>query len=172
MGFLSIINIAMMFVILELGATCGATTIDQEEDLTEEDLRRIAEEYENGPPGAQFNIGNAYDLYFKNYTEAERWYRKAAENGHTAAQNNLGNIYLKENNYQEALKWYRQAASNDVKLKYNLGLMYLHGKGVQTNIKKGLRLVILAAQADGAMAQYRFGSIMNDTRDTKMRIIG
>ena len=164
MRFLSIIKIAMMFVILELGAMCGATTIDQEEDLTEEDLRRIAEKYENGPPGAQFEIGTMYDLYFKNYKEAVKWYKKAAEKGHAAAQNNLGNIYLKENNYQESLKWYRQAASNDVKLKYNLGLMYLHGKGVQTNIKKGLRLVILAAQADGTMAQYKFGSIMNENK--------
>lgn len=162
MRFLSIIKIAMMFVILELGAMCGATTIDQEEELTEEDLRRIAEEYENGPPAAQFEIGSAYDLYFKNYTEAERWYRKAAENDHTAAQNNLGNIYLKEDNYQEALKWYRKAASKDGKLNYNLGLMYIYGKGVETNIKKGLRLVILSAQEDDAMAQYKFGNIMND----------
>ena len=158
---LSMLKIAM-FVILVLGAVCRATTIDQEEALTEEDLRRIAEEYEDGPPAAQFDIGSAYDLVFKNYTEAERWYRKAAEKGHTAAQNNLGNIYRKEDNYQEALKWYRKAASKDGKLNYNLGLMYIYGKGVETNIKKGLRLVISAAQEDGAMAQYEFGNIMND----------
>ncbi|MBO7321300.1 MAG: sel1 repeat family protein, partial [Bacteroidales bacterium] len=50
----------------------------------------------------------------KNYTEAVKWYRKAADKGHLDAQYNLGNRYYNgegvEKNYTEAVKWYRKAA--------------------------------------------------------------
>jgi TPR repeat protein len=49
----------------------------------------------------------------KNLALALRWYRKAADLGHAAAQNRLGWMYEKgegvEMDYSEALKWYRRA---------------------------------------------------------------
>ncbi len=49
----------------------------------------------------------------KNLPLALRWYRKAADLGHAAAQNRLGWMYEKgegvEMDYSEALKWYRRA---------------------------------------------------------------
>ena len=48
------------------------------------------------------------------YTEAEKWYRKAAEQGHLGSQIKLGDIYHSEqykySDYAEAAKWYRKAA--------------------------------------------------------------
>jgi len=44
----------------------------------------------------------------KNYEEAVRWYRKAAEQGDADVQNNLGGLYFYgygvEQNYKEAIK--------------------------------------------------------------------
>jgi TPR repeat protein len=52
-----------------------------------------------------------------NTAEAPRWYRKAAEQGHAAAQFNLGSMYengegglAKE---AEAARWYRKAAEQN-----------------------------------------------------------
>ena len=64
------------------------------------------------------NIGNDYysgnNGKDRDYSEALKWYRKAAEQGISSAQYNLGRMYekgrgvLKDKN--EALKWYKQAA--------------------------------------------------------------
>ena len=50
----------------------------------------------------------------KNYSEAVKWYRKAAEQGDTFAHYNLGVCYDNgqgvNKDYTEAVKWYRKAA--------------------------------------------------------------
>jgi len=51
----------------------------------------------------------------RNYAEAIKWYRKAAEQGHAIAQKNLGTMYSKgkgvRQNYVRAHKWFSLAAS-------------------------------------------------------------
>ena len=60
--------------------------------------------------GYCFNKGVKMD-----YTEAAKWYRKAAEQGDADAQNNLGLCYERgqgvPEDYEEAVKWYRKAAA-------------------------------------------------------------
>ena len=50
----------------------------------------------------------------KDYAEAVKWYRKAAEQGDAEAQFNLGLMYADgegvPKDYAEAVKWYRKAA--------------------------------------------------------------
>ena len=50
----------------------------------------------------------------QDYSEALRWFRKSAEQGNDAGQNNLGYMYLNgygvSKDYTEAVKWYRKAA--------------------------------------------------------------
>ena len=56
------------------------------------------------------------DDYYQsgNYTEAVKWYRKAADQGHAGAQKSLGYCYHMgkgvTQSYSEAVKWYRKAA--------------------------------------------------------------
>jgi TPR repeat protein len=74
----------------------------------------------------------------QNYAEAMKWYRKAADQGNAAAQNNLGVMYDEgqgvPQNYAEAMKWYRKAADRGFdKAQYNLGNMYKNGQGVPQN---------------------------------------
>lgn len=51
----------------------------------------------------------------KNYEEAVKWYRKAAEQGNPVAQNSLAYCYEKgkgiTKNIDEAITWYRKAAN-------------------------------------------------------------
>lgn len=61
----------------------------------------------------------------KNYTEAVKWYRKAAEQGHAAAQNNLANCYKNGQGVTKdmikAIEWYKKAAAQgDESAKENL----------------------------------------------------
>ena len=50
----------------------------------------------------------------QDYKKAVEWYRKAAEQGHADAQNNLGFMYYTgqgvEQDYKKAVEWYRKAA--------------------------------------------------------------
>jgi TPR repeat protein len=68
----------------------------------------------------QFKLGHMYDNgngVEKNYKEAVKWYRLAAEQGNSNAQTNLGVMYEfgngVEKNYKEAVKWYRLAAEQE-----------------------------------------------------------
>lgn len=81
----------------------------------------------------------AYDAM--QHADAVRWYRKAAEQGHAQAQNELSYCYdeghgVKEDSV-EAVKWYQKAVSqNNVDAYYNLVLNYLHGTGVTMDLKE------------------------------------
>ena len=51
----------------------------------------------------------------KNFIEAAKWYRKAAEQGHVKSQNNLGIMYEEgegvPQDYTQSVYWYRNAAA-------------------------------------------------------------
>uniref|UniRef100_A0A914V047 Sel1 repeat family protein n=1 Tax=Plectus sambesii TaxID=2011161 RepID=A0A914V047_9BILA len=72
------------------------------------------------------------------YEEAEKWYRKAAEQEDATAQYQLGLMYEHgmgvPQSSEEAVKWYKKAAEQgDEKAQYNLGLMYKKGKEKLSN---------------------------------------
>jgi len=62
---------------------------------------------------AQLLLGFIYEEG-KNYAEAAKWYRLAADQGDAGAQYNLGTMYDfgrgVRQNYAEAVRWYRFAA--------------------------------------------------------------
>lgn len=75
----------------------------------------------------------------KEYADAVRLFRKAAEQGYAPAQWKLGLCYdLGEGvakNKEEAIRWYRKAADQGyANAQYNLGVCYQYGVGVQNNI--------------------------------------
>ena len=85
--------------------------------------------------------------------EAARWYRKAAEQGHTSAQYNLGLIYaygegMSEND-AEAVKWLRKAAEGGppYRFGYNkLFLMYAYGDGLPKDHTEAMKWFRRAAE--------------------------
>lgn len=85
-------------------------------------------------PEEMYQIGSS--LYEqKNYQEALKWYKKAAEGGLIDAQSELGFMYLKGEgvtvNKTEAIRWLSNAGqSGDVMAQYTLGYMYKNGDGI------------------------------------------
>ena len=83
-------------------------------------------------PVPEYNLGRMYangEGVPKDFVEAVKWYRLAAEQGVAYAQYNLGYMYSSgegvPKDFVEAVKWYRLAAEQGVAYaQYNLGLMY------------------------------------------------
>ena len=80
----------------------------------------------------------------KNYTEAVKWYRKAAEQGHAEAQYKLGFCYKYgdgvEENLTEAAKWYTKAAEQGkATAQFYLAEMYEKGEGVDKDIAEAVK---------------------------------
>ena len=84
-----------------------------------------------------YNKGKEY-FNNKNYTEAVKWYRKAAEQGLADAQFSLGDCYPEgegvTQNMTEAVKWFRKAAEQGLAdAQFALGACYQSGTGVTQN---------------------------------------
>ncbi len=98
------------------------------------------------------------------YATAVRLMRPLAEQGDTAAQNNLGLMYSNgqgvPQDYAEAMKWYRIAAEQgDATGQSNLGFMYAKGQGVPQDYVKALKWYRLAAQQGADAAQNGLGKM-------------
>lgn len=96
------------------------------------------------------------------YQEAYRWYQKAAEQGDSYAQYDIGWLFdnglgVKENK-REAVKWFKRAASkNNVDAIYRLGLCYYFANGVGMDRREALKLFRKAAKDNHAGAICKIG---------------
>jgi TPR repeat protein len=96
------------------------------------------------------------------HTEAVRRLRKAAEQGHAAAQSSLGWMYEQgrgvPKDEKEAARWYRAAAEQgDAQGQFLLALMYRNGRGVAQDHAQALTWCRKAAEQGYAMAQNDLG---------------
>ena len=71
----------------------------------------------------------------RDYSEAARWYRQAAEQGIAVAQTALATLYTKGSgvaqDLPEAVRWYRKAAEQGfAPALHELGALYAEGRGV------------------------------------------
>ena len=117
---------------------------------------------------AQFYLARIYDEggygVSKDPAAAVLWYRKAADQGSGAAQNNLGVAYKHgegvTKDYAEAVKWYRKSAENgDDYGQVNLGEMYMSGLGVEENKVEAMKWYRLSAAQGQERAQYKLGEM-------------
>jgi TPR repeat protein len=129
-----------------------------------EDLKAKAS---HGDVVAQCNLGYRYEKgngVAQDYTEALKWYRRAAKQGQASAQCNLGQLYYRGNgvrtNLAEALKWFLKAANqDDASAQYNLGIIYDLGQGVKMNHAESLEWFLKAGNHGLAEAQYDLGCL-------------
>lgn len=106
-----------------------------------------------GLPEEQYILGNLHykgDGVPQDYTEAAKWYLKAADQGHTNSQYMLGSMHDRGDgmppNYIEAVAWYRKAAENGhISAQLELGRKYATGKGVPQNYAEAYVWFSLAA---------------------------
>jgi TPR repeat protein len=114
---------------------------------------------------AQSSVGEMYfsgEEVAKDYTQAAKWSRKAAEQGDAAAQTLLGLLYAigegVPRDYAQAASWYRKAAEQgDANAQYNLGLLYYRGNGVFQDYSQAAFWFHKAAMQGYADAQYNLG---------------
>lgn len=95
----------------------------------------------------------------KRYDEAVDWYRKAAEQGHDGAQNNLGYLYHNgegvTQDFAEAMKWYRKAAEHgNADAQNSLGIRYYNGDGVKQDFAEAVKWWRKAAEQGHINAQF------------------
>ncbi len=102
---------------------------------------------------------SAYNRF--DFAEAERLFRRAAEQGHAKAQNNLGAMYRKGEGVPqddaEGVKWLRKAAEQGhVNAQNNLGVNYLRGEGVpQDYVQAHMWFNLAGAQGDKQAVKNR-----------------
>lgn len=115
---------------------------------------------------AHFRMGQKFetgDGFLLDMTEAAKWYRLAADQGHAGAQSNLGRLYMAgqgvEKNQDEAIGLYRLAAEHGLaEAQYNLAVSYLKGEGVEKNSAEAAKWLKLAAEQGLALAQNTLGT--------------
>ena len=94
----------------------------------------------------------------QNYTEAMRWYRAAADQGHAQAQLHVGNLYTDgegvTRDHEEALRWFRKAADQgDNEALNNIGWFYLSGWGISQDYGLAMEWFRKAADKGNEVAQ-------------------
>jgi uncharacterized protein len=102
----------------------------------------------------------------RDYVEAAKWYRQAADNGSVYSQSMLGAMYAQGEGLpqddEEAARWFRSAAENGHNgARFALARAFLMGQGVPQSDNDGARWMIAAAENGHAEAQW-FLAIMYD----------
>ncbi len=105
----------------------------------------------------------------RDYTEAARLLRQAADQGHAGAQNQLGFMYRTgqgvTRNDSEAVRYFRLSADQGYAFgQYNLGVLYGDGIGVTRSDTEAVRLYRLAAGRGHAGAQAALGYMYQNGR--------
>ena len=139
---------------------------------------------EMGQQEAQCFLG---DWYYHGETglavdmnEANRWWRRAADQGECYAQYKVGLAYDfakgMEEDKKEAVKWYKRAVSKEyVPAIYRLGCCYYFGNGVRKNQKEALKYFRRAAKYDYADAVcmigdfYYLGHVVDEDEEEAMK---
>jgi TPR repeat protein len=103
-----------------------------------------------------FQLGRAYHAD-RNYTEAMRFYRQAADSGITGGFNNMGLMYMAglgvPKDYSEAERLYRKAAeAGNTNATVNLGRLYVQGFGVAKDYNEAVRLFRKASDSGNVAA--------------------
>jgi TPR repeat protein len=129
-------------------------------------LTALREKAMAGDMASQSALGFYFEIR-QEFEQAVSWFRKAADQGHPKAQNQLGLAYALgvgvPQDYAEAMSWYRKsAAQNDVKAQNNLGVMYDTGLGVPQDYAEAVSWYRKAADQGDAFAQNNVG-VMFDT---------
>ena len=110
----------------------------------------------------------AFNAYQEgNYADALRIWRRLAEAGDAAAQNNLGMMYFHskgvEQDLAQASKWFQKSLNQGyIFSKLNLGIMYAHGQGVEKNIFYAYQLLSEAAALEVPRAQQNLDKLCRE----------
>ena len=141
--------------------------------VTELDVAQLRVLAERGEADAQSELGGRYEAgregVERDYGEAVTWYRRAAEQGHAAAQAFLGFLYSRGRGVgqddAEAVRWYRRSAEQGHPLgQVNLGVMYSAGRNVGQDFREAVRWYRRSAEQGHPLGQNNLGVMYRDGR--------
>ena len=151
---------------------CGDCSAEYERQLSDNGTSLVLKIDDLQEPDDDFRLGGSeecscpgniiFDNDNKDYKEAVKWVKKAAEQGVAGAQYNLGDCYYNgngvEQNYKEAVKWFKRAAEQGHALaQYELGFCYYVGNGVKQDYAEAVKWYQKAAEQGDVKAQYKLG---------------
>jgi anti-anti-sigma factor len=122
---------------------------------------------EQGDVDAQFQIGGRYaegNGVDEDFSEALRWYHRAADANHAEAQYALGTAYAYgmkvPHDYEKALEWFKKAAEQGhVEAQYNLGMSFCHGLAGEPDLARAAKWYQRAADAGHSEAQLALADL-------------
>ena len=138
------------------------TPLDVRDDYVEE-LTQLAED---GERYAQYFLGKLYrdgGLLTPDDEQAEKWFRRSAENGLDCASYALGRLLQSQGSMEEAVGWYEHAITQGNEYaEYRLAKLYLTGKGVPKDADRALELLEASAEQGNQYAEYVLGKLYLD----------
>jgi len=129
-----------------------------------------------GNATAQLWLANMYRRGYgvkRNYAEAARWYRAAAEQGEPSAMYNYA-VHLRDGvgvtaDAAEASRWFQRGAeSGHPESMLNLGLRYFHGRGVDRDEVLGYAWVYKAAGKANVQAIRRRNALEEEMSEDEI----
>ncbi|KAF9281760.1 hypothetical protein BGZ88_011414 [Linnemannia elongata] len=104
-------------------------------------------------------VPRSFDVTQECLTAVDR-HRKAADQGDSTAQCNIGVLYFVVQNYYQAMNWYRKAAKQgDAAAQRNIGNLYHQGLGMSQDYAEAMTWYRKAAEQGDAAAQYNIGNL-------------
>jgi TPR repeat protein len=118
-----------------------------------------------------YQIGYDYSQEGRN-DDAFEWMKRAADGGHSAAQNNIGLSYLHglgiQKDDKEAFKWFEKSAKQNFSYAQSeLAMLYYKGTGVMQNSQLAQDWWLSAAHQEDEYAQYNLASLMLERGEIK-----
>lgn len=148
-----------------LAADKEVSVISKPQEFPSDDFAQLKHRADTGVTNAMVELGNCYRQgkgVGTNYTDAVKWYRKAAELGNTHGMIYLGSCFVYGfgvgKNKIEAVKWFRKAADlGDANAMYLLGGCYETGEGILKDEAEAVKWWRKAGELGNAQAMVCLG---------------
>ena len=145
---------------------------------------QLAEKYENlaggihriDADGRQYDEDCPAEDQARFLSEAVKWYRAAAEQGHDMAQCFLGNCYFSgrgvDKNVENAVRWLQKSAEQDNSIaQRDLAFSYLKGDGVEKDVIEAVKWFRVLAEKGYSEAQLNLGVIFLVGNDVEKDVV-
>lgn len=147
-------SLKTILLVLLVTVVVGVVPVQAKETHAADDPQTMAllAEAKAGEPGAQYLLGFMYaegQGLKQDFSEAVKWYTKAANQGHAGAQLMLGMMYgegraVKKDD-RKAVKWYTKAAQQgNAGVQLMLAAMVAEGRGAGTDRVEACKWMLLA----------------------------
>lgn len=145
----------------------GANTLYQDAAFR---LQRLASDED---PVAMYCMGEIdFTVFPKNLKRALNLFKRSADKGFPLAQATIGSLYLRglpnllERNTEDGIKLLSEAVrAKSLTARFNLGMAYYNGDGVEKNPYKAAQWLELAVKQNFSQAQYTLGLLLIEGAD-------